>query len=463
MRKLIPQSLFGQMLLLLFLGLLVSHMLSMLVHNRERVTALSLLGERAVLQRMSSLANLVIDIPPQWRSRIVAAQNEKRFRAWLDTASTLIAEPSTSATMQELLAEFKGQVQGGQGERSIKLQLIDDEEPSDELSLSDSFNRLLRLLGGGVAHQSLRGSIWIADGQWLNIVSRVPVQTGFWSLPTLASLFFMSLAVLVLCAWVIQRMTVPLIRFKEAALRLGKDVSAPPMSEQGPLEVRELSRAFNEMQHQLKQLIDNRARLLTAISHDLRTPISLLQLRLELLPDNEQRHAMQRTLEEMNEMVASVLDYARQGTQSAPLKPLELGSLVESRCQERMDAGEPVRCGELPLVKILGQPLQLRRALDNLIDNALRYAGSVEVEMSSRPGTVELRVSDEGPGIPEGDLSRVLEPFYRCEASRSRSLGGTGLGLSLVKSIVDAHQGEMELKNREQGGLQVTLRFQQTD
>ncbi len=458
MRRLLPRSLYGQMLLLLTLGLILSHVMSMVVHNRDRVAALNLLGEQVILQRMASLANLMLDLPDQWRPRIVAAQNEKRFRAWLSPQSSLVQGVESTPAIQSLAEALRSQIQAG-AQRKVQLQLVTDEaRPADGVWL-DIWQLATRLFSGHLQHQTLRAAVQLDPDLWLNIVSQIPDEAGFWSGPTLVSLFFMSLAVLLLSAMAIRRLIGPLAQFGQAARRLGRDMESPPLDENGAIEVREVAQAFNEMQRRLRRLIENRTRMLAAISHDLRTPITLLQLRVELIEDREQRERMLAILADMEQMIRSVLDFSRQDAVQEAVSRIDLGSLIGTQCTELQDAGHRVDCPPLPRLGFSGRPIQLRRAIGNLLGNALRYAGAAEVRLDTDQGWVEIQVLDRGPGIPEEALERVVQPFYRCESSRDRSSGGVGLGLSVAQAVAHAHGGELILSNREGGGLSAVLRL----
>ena len=211
------------------------------------------------------------------------------------------------------------------------------------------------------------------------------------------------------------------------------------------------------MQTRLRNLIENRTRLLAAISHDLRTPLTLLRLRTETVENKEERDKMLSTIAEMDSLVGTTLQFARDDSASEPRKQVDLTAVVQSVVDEMSDAGLPVRMQPAASILYRCQPAALKRAVRNLLDNAVKYgkAGSAEIRVAAR--AVEIDIDDDGPGIPEAELVRVLEPFYRLEESRNRETGGVGLGLAITNSIVQAHGGKLTLGNRPGGGLRASI------
>jgi signal transduction histidine kinase len=273
----------------------------------------------------------------------------------------------------------------------------------------------------------------------------------------------MALIILAVSVWAVRRVTAPLGSLATAAERLGKDVNAPPMPETGTIETQAAARAFNGMQTRLRNLIENRTRLLAAISHDLRTPLTLLRLRAETVENREERDKMLSTIGAMDALIGTTLQFARDDSASEPRKQVDLTALVHSVVDEMTDAGLPVRMQPAAPILYRCQPTALMRAVRNLLDNAVKYGktGSAEIRMAAR--AVEIDIDDQGPGIPEAELGRVLEPFYRLEESRNRETGGVGLGLAIAHSIVQAHGGRLTLTNRPAAGLRASIVLPRND
>jgi signal transduction histidine kinase len=305
--------------------------------------------------------------------------------------------------------------------------------------------------------RELRIAIPLTDGPWLIFATGLPEGGPAYSAQFLLSMAIMAIIILAVSVWAVRRVTAPLAGLAAAANRLGQDVSAPPLPEVGTVETRQAARAFNEMQTRLRALIDNRTRLLAAISHDLRTPLTILKLRAEAVENEQERDKMLATISEMDAMIEMALQLARDEAAKEPRKQVDLTSLVQGIVDEMSGAGFPVRMRTAAPVLYECQPGALKRAIRNLLDNAVKYGKSASVELRVAPRSIEIDIDDEGPGIPENELARVLEPFYRLEGSRSRETGGVGLGLAIARAIAQAHGGSVSLLNRPHRGLRAEI------
>jgi signal transduction histidine kinase len=267
----------------------------------------------------------------------------------------------------------------------------------------------------------------------------------------------MAIVILAVSVWAVRRVTAPLAAVSAAAERLGNDLNAPPMPETGTIETRQASRAFNTMQARLRSLIENRTRMLAAISHDLRTPLTLLRLRAENVENPQERDKMLATIAEMDSMIGETLQFARDEATTEIRRPTDIAALVQSIVDDMADAGLPVKMQPADPIVYNCRPDALKRAIRNLLDNAVKYGKAASVTIQTTPKTIEVIIDDEGPGIPEQELSRVFDPFYRLEESRSRETGGVGLGLAIAQSIVQAQRGELVLSNRSTAGLRARI------
>ena len=222
---------------------------------------------------------------------------------------------------------------------------------------------------------------------------------------------------------------------------------------QGVPGVRRVIAAFNRMQERVRRYLVERGRMLSAISHDLKTPLTRLRLRAEMLQDAEVRAKMLRDLDEMQTMVAATLDFFAAVGSDRQRQPVDVAALIDSVCEDRRDSGQALSVRGAPLAPYRADPQALRRCLENLIENAVRYGGGAEVEIADSAERLTIGIRDRGPGIPESELERVFEPFYRLEGSRNMASGGTGLGLSIARNIARWHGGDVVLENAPGGGL----------
>ena len=457
MMKLLPQSLFGQTLVVLLAGLVVSHLIGAWVYTADREQAVRAVGGMAAAQRIANITQLMSEAPADWRDRLVTAVSDPTFRVTLSTApllpSTVADQNNAAIAIGNVLAEeLKSWAQ------QIRVRL-----PGSDAAAPMMPGPHVMMMDGGMhvmgSWRDLQVSVLLNDGQWLSFATMVPKTGPAVSWQFIVSMALMGLVVLVVSIWAIGRVTAPLAAFAQAATALGKNLKAEPVRESGTREVRQATRAFNDMQTRLIRLIEGRTRMLAAISHDLRTPLTLLRLRAESAPECEDREKMLATINEMNGMIGSVLDLARSNASLENRRPMDLTALVESIVDDMKDAGFPVTMQPSSGVIYECYGAALKRAVTNLIDNAVKYGRTARVAICEVPTLLKIIVEDEGPGIPEHELGRVTEPFYRVEESRSRESGGAGLGLAIAVSVIEAHGGELKLANRREGGLRAEVRL----
>lgn len=300
----------------------------------------------------------------------------------------------------------------------------------------------------------IQGSMPLADGTWFTFASPLldqpPRPPGHNSL---ASLSAMAIGIVLASVLVVRWITLPLRRLAEAAEGFGKGAAPVPMAEEGPNEVRDAARTFNAMQARIHRLIADRTQALAAVSHDLRTPIQRLRLRAGFLEDMEAQRAIDADLEEMEAMVEATLAYLRGDTESEAVRSADLAAILRTLCDDVADRGATVAYDGPSQLQLRLRPVAAKRAFANLIDNAVKYGGGGRVTLEGLPATVVVRVDDNGPGIPPEALETVFEPFRRLEASHNRGTGGSGLGLTIARQIVQRHGGALVLTNRSGGGL----------
>jgi signal transduction histidine kinase len=270
-------------------------------------------------------------------------------------------------------------------------------------------------------------------------------------------LFLLSALAMLPAAWAFaRRLALPFEQLADAAERLGRDPNAPPPSIEGPAEVGRAADAFRQMQARLQAYVADRTKMLGAIAHDMRTPLTRLAFRLESVGEPK-RSAMAADIAEMEAMVAATMGLVRAEAQPADRQRLELGSIVEKVADDMALIGRPVSAQVEGMLVVDGDPAALRRLFTNLFENGISYGKRVSARAWRDGDMAVVDIDDEGPGIPPGEAERVFEPFYRLETSRSRETGGIGLGLSLVRSTARAHGGDVVLANRPQGGLRARV------
>jgi signal transduction histidine kinase len=254
-----------------------------------------------------------------------------------------------------------------------------------------------------------------------------------------------------------RRLANPLSELAGAVEQLGASGDAPLLPPKGPRELQVTIDAFNRMQERLRRFNDDRVQMLAAISHDLRTSLTRLKLRLEVGESPEQREKMADEIDAMGAMLNSILSFARDDAKREPRTLVDFDALADGVCEDASDAGAAVNYSGVRGVTVSGRPAALRRAISNLIDNAVKYGGGAEATLKAEGRLVVLAVEDRGPGIPRSEREKVFEPFYRIEGSRNPETGGVGLGLAVARSIAREHGGDIVLAARKGGGLSARL------
>jgi signal transduction histidine kinase len=279
----------------------------------------------------------------------------------------------------------------------------------------------------------------------------------------IGTLVFLASAMALLSFWAARALTSPLTRFAAAAEQFRLSGAQAPLAEHGATEVRTLARALNDMQTRIRRMVDERTRMLAAVGHDLRTPITRLRLRAEDIADQALRSAVLRDLDGMQALVHATLSFLRDQSARGRTVRTDLPSLVQSICDDFADLGGEIDFSGPARLEVDCDPDQLKRAIVNVIENGLKFGHRVAVRIhADADGAAVIEVVDDGPGIPDAEKERVLEPFYRGDAARgSESRSSFGLGLTIARTIMDAHGGGLELRDAAPHGLIVRLTLPQ--
>jgi signal transduction histidine kinase len=430
------QSMRGRVFLLLIAGTMASAVFTLLITRHHQAEMIARDRAQRIAAQLAGLVRTLDAASPQERWLILQTVRG----LGIQRGSTGQAPPqSGDAILLDALREQLGP------ERNL---YTGQPEPCGE------FAAPRRLHGHEPLCQLVRFTL--LDGTPLELVIHAPpplpprpLRPVWWGL----LLFLACIAVL---AWLVARMTTrPLQHLANAAdtLDLSNEVALLPEAE-GSSEVRSAARAFNRMQQRIQDDLRERTGMLAAITHDLQTPLTRLRLRLEKVQDDELRDKLIHDMNAMQQMLQEGLEFARSRDASEPLQRLDLDSLLASLCADAVDGGQQVQYAEHCHAEVMARPIALRRALTNLVDNAVKYGGNADVTLSCDERDCHIRITDSGPGIPHDMLETVFTPFCRVEHSRSRQTGGSGLGLSIARNIVEQHHGQLLLANRRGGGLE---------
>jgi signal transduction histidine kinase len=420
-----------RLLAILLLVVLVEVVASTVVFERANSFELRRDDAERIAENLVLASRAVTHAPPEDRERIAAALSTTRFSLkWLPPSD---------------------RQRGSLGLANLRAQIIDIEP---DLALADLELHLEELSGKG----NIGGSLQLSDRSVLKFHTHA---NAAWKLTAgrMVSLVLPTL-LLVALAWVLLRATLKPLRSVIGATRDLGSGPPSPVPERGPDEMRQLIRAMNEMQERIHQSLVDRTQTMLAIGHDLKTPLARMRLRLdESEVESEVREGISRDIEEMRHLIESIQAYVDNGGETLPTERINIAVMAETLVNTAADHGADATYEGASSVVVRARPVAIRRALSNLIENAIHYGGNAHVTVRRDGDGAEIVVEDDGPGIPEHRIADALQPFVRLDTARARDTAGMGLGLPIVQKAVRMENGTLDLRNRPQGGLRATIRL----
>jgi len=278
--------------------------------------------------------------------------------------------------------------------------------------------------------------------------------------PFVGAVLFLCVGVAAMSTWAVWRVIRPLRRLSDSADAFGRDMAVEPLAEEGPLEIQRAATAFNRMQERVTRALNDRTRMLAAVSHDLRTPLTRMQLVLQTAEPGPLHGRLLRDIGHMRVMVDSALAYLRDASEAEPREPVDVAALLQALCDDYADGGADVSYEGMDEAVVSCRPNAVQRAMANLLDNAVQYGTAVVASAEAENGFIRIAISNDGAVIPVDRLDDITEPFVRLDPARNDRPGSVGLGLSIVRDIVADHGGTLEIANRPEGnGVIVTVRL----
>lgn len=417
---------------------LLAFMLFMQETSRLDRTAIRLrLGEQ-----VETLVRLTASLPPDVVAKAIAIYDTPKHHYATGQQSMIPAgavDPDTAHLADHML------------------QTMGDAASEVRLALGDRDSSRKAAIATTGEPDALLLSVHLRDGRWLNATFLVTHREPTWMRIGLYQIGASIVAILAVVGLSRAGIVQPITQLAEMAQRVGEGKSVPRLPERGPEELRILTAAFNVMQERLHAFVADRTQMLLAIGHDLRTPIASLWLRAEMIEQDDAREGMIATIRQMGAMVDQTLAFAKTEAGDRTWQMVDLIALAQSVIAEHRTLGHEVVLVEVMPIQIAGDAAMLRRAIDNLVSNAIRYGRNATVDIAMRGVRAVIRVDDEGPGIPPAMFEEVLKPFVRLDGSRADDSGGTGLGLAVVRAVVRAHNGDLSFENRSPSGLSVEI------
>ena len=454
-----PRTLLGQMIVWVVLALLLSMAISVWVLSKAHQNSLMVASEGFIVRQFSSLVLLLEHTPSQLHENVVKAWR-RPGREYGFTATPIVSRVNSKPEQRMVheLEEVMGQEYAGRIYVDLQVaQKMLPEHSGHRPSMRGEEGREWREHQPFWGRSAKRGfdhlvlTVQLSDGRWFYSRMSSPSISPLTAFHTVTFLLIACVLVIIVVFWQMKRITRPLrlLEFAASDLGQGKDVAPLPLT--GPQDIQNTVAAFNLMNERIKRFVSERTQMLASLSHDLRTPMTSMRLRLELMPESEEREKLIESLSEMQQMSESSLSFVRQCEDKEPFQSVDLTSLVDSLCDDLVELGAQVNCIGKGDITLRCRPVGLKRALRNLIENATRYGESAEVCLQRDATRAFITITDNGPGIAESELELVFDPFYRVDVSRNRDTGGVGLGLSIARQIISSHGGDIHLRNMERG------------
>ncbi|HLY53763.1 MAG TPA: ATP-binding protein, partial [Steroidobacteraceae bacterium] len=440
LRRLLPADLRGQVAGILFIGLALSQLMAALLYFVLLPGWQTELRPEVAATRIKTVVRLLEAVDPSRRPELARLCSDEGFLlqyrfAALPSQDGGVSDPRYAALRARIAAQL--------GKQLDEIQL----RPGTGASSADSVHVAVALRGGG----ALEVSTSVGPEHRLGLVAQAGLAA------------FMVFATGGLWIWLTLMVNVPLTRVARAAERVGVDINAPPLAEQGPAQLQRVIRAFNDMQQRVRRFLTDRTLMLGAISHDLRTPLTRLRLRLETGRAVTEKEKMLDDIELMGGMLTSTMAFIRGVDDAEAQDAVDLASLLQTACDMVSDLGGSVEYSGAVRSRYRCRPQALLRAFTNVIMNAAKYGKRAHVSLKGVPGSgYVVEVEDEGPGIPDAEKCRVFEPFYRSSRAREIDSHGMGLGLAIARSVILGHGGTIELQDLDPHGLRVRVVLPQT-
>ncbi len=436
--KRLLNSMAGRMMLVLVLGLGVFHVASLLTYTVSLNNELSAQDNVRLAERLIAIQNALKAAPTSERETLAHQMSGGPVDAhWGQRALAVESQtdPSSSAPLKNRMTSLAPEL-------TRETVLVGTSPP---------------LPNGQPDPHLTMVSVGLGDGTWANVAVVTSGHRHGSTTSIALATTLMAIGVIVATWLLVRWSTRPLRALADAAQRFSGSALTPPLSETGPIEVREAAAAFNGMQRRIRSLVEDRALSLAAISHDLKTPLTRVRFRIDDLTDEGLKQSIADDIDEMEEMINATIAFLRGEASPEEPRSLQLRAVVENICFDHLDRGHAVTFSGTGRGIVRGQSSDLKRAFSNLIQNALKYGDIARVSITDHVDSVVVAIEDAGPGIPAEQLTEVFTPFYRVDQSRGRETGGVGLGLTVAQRVVTAHEGKIELTNLSPRGLRVLV------
>lgn len=454
------QKLIHQIGVVILIGFTVSFFLSLYLLSSEKSKNLSLLSSTGAIQRVISVVEILSQTPADLHDSIISASGSSDLSLSLSRQPHIQTPQANSEEANILIRRLKAA-----GINQVRLSMVKYDRPilnmSDMHSAMMSGRRMRDMRSVQMGYvATVDGSVELGSGLWLNFSSGVQEAITHWSVGVLLSLSLVMLSTILISLLIIRQALKPIGELREAADEFAMNKKVSPVDPRGPKDLYPTIKAFNEMQTQLADYIQDRTKLLAAISHDLRTPLTSLRLRLEFIEESEDKQQMLRTVEVMEKMLQATMRFTREESELEERQSCDVNSLIQTIVDEYAEQNVVIEFQqEEPLVASV-PPLSIRRMIENLINNSVQHGGDdnhISLQLETEKQFLRISVLDTGVGIDANKFDEVLKPFTRLNEARDTMSSNVGLGLSITASLAKAYGGRLTLENNPQGGLIATV------
>lgn len=450
MKRLLPRTVTGQLIAAAMIAFIVSQAAMIAIIADERQAADREWWSGYILSRIASVVELLDRTPDTLHAHVLSASDTQYLTFDITTQGP---DAQTGIDEQSLyLSELRAMIP-----KQPSKVLVDVRDTSWSEILAFWLAKW-RNLPPPQIDPWLEASVQLNNGRWLNleVAPRLdPPSFALLLIPVATMLAIFGSTIIIL----IRHVTRPIEKLAVAADAFGRGEDVNPVPVSGPAEIRQAIEAFNNMRERLSRFVLDRTKMLAAVGHDLRTPITTMRLRAEFIEDDETRARFLSSLEEMQHMTEAALSFAKEEAAAEPTKTVDLNALVQTVCSDQADMNRDVRYDENGRLLYRCRPNSLKRAVRNLVENAVIHGKCARVSLNGPAKDISITIEDDGPGIPETHMAQVFAPFVRLDESRGQETGGIGLGLAIARSIVRGHGGDIQIKNRPEGGLSATVRL----
>ncbi|MCO4318990.1 ATP-binding protein [Phyllobacterium sp. 21LDTY02-6] len=454
------RSLAAQFIGFTLAALLIAQAITFVISWKEHSKALDAAAKSEFFSRARTMTLLVNEAVPQFRQQVLSASETGDSRFWISDSDAADAPSWRMEAVRQYTRPLDNYIdlvrlfEGGTAVAQI---------PSAKKVASSNHGEDWKTpyqdiwaLPQPVKYTYFDGArgygmvVKLDDGRYLNAAFYMK-QDSWWTSTSFSSLALTAVVLAIIGILIGNRIAHPLKSLARAAEALGRGENLPPLEEKGPEEIRRTASAFNQMQARLHRFIDDRTKMLAAIGHDLRTPLTSLRLRTEFVKDVEIQQKMLMTIEELQSMTEAAIAFARGESTEEETRPIQLEALIGSICDDQEELGRPVTLIPADKIAYRCRPDGLRRAIRNVIENAVRYGDEAKVLILQTANSVDIVVEDRGPGIPEEMREKVFAPFFRLETSRNKETGGIGLGLAIARAVARQHGGDIIFVSKDVG------------